>query len=56
MKKTKYYVTGDEWALILHALTDFRNRRIAEGKCIDTVNDTMLAVVGAKSKRIKVAG
>ena len=55
MKKTKYYVTEDEWTLILHALTDFRNRRIAEGKCIDTVNDTILAVVSAKTKRIKVA-
>ena len=56
MKKTKYYVTKNEWTLLLHALTDFRNRRIAERKCIDTVNDTILAVVSAKTKRIKVAG
>ena len=56
MKKVKYYVTEDEWTIIVHALTDFRNRRIAEGKCIDTVNDTILAVMGAKTKRIKAAG
>ena len=49
MKKKKYYVTEDEWTLILHALNDFRNRRIAEGKCIDMVNDTMLAVINAKT-------
>ena len=34
MKKTKYYVTKAKWTLVLHALTDFRNSRIAEGKCI----------------------
>ena len=56
MNKVKYYVTEAEWTLLLHALTGFRNRRIAEGKCIDTVNDTILAVMNAKTKRIKVVG
>ena len=55
MKKIKYYVTEDEWTIILYALTDLRNKRIAEGRCIDTVNDTILAIVDAKTKRMKVA-
>jgi hypothetical protein len=56
MKKKKYLLTHDDWRILIHALSDLRNRRIAEGKCIDTVNDTMLAVMNAKTKRIKVAG
>jgi len=55
MKKVKYCVTENQWTIIVHALTELRNRRIAEGKCIDTVNDTILAVVNAKTKRIKAA-
>jgi hypothetical protein len=56
MKKQKYYLTEAQWLLAVHALTDFRNKRIAEGKCIDTVNDTLLAVMNAKTKRVKIAG
>ena len=56
MKKQKFRFTVDEWSLIIFALNDLRNRRIAEGKCIDTVNDTILAFVNAKTKQIKVAG
>ena len=55
MKKKKYYVTEEEWMLILHVLQDLRNSRIAEGKCIDTVNDTFLAVMNAKTKQVKIA-
>jgi hypothetical protein len=56
MKKQKYNFTAAEWSLTLHALNELRNKRIAEGKCIDTVNDTILAFVNAKTKRIKAAG
>jgi hypothetical protein len=56
MKKQKYYLTENEWRIILLALNDLRNRRIAEGKCIDTVNDTIIAFVNAKTKRVKAAG
>jgi hypothetical protein len=54
MKKQKYYVTTDEWKIILLALNDLRSRRLAEGKCIDTVNDTILAVANAKTKHVKI--
>jgi hypothetical protein len=56
MKKKKFRLTPDEWTLIIHALNDLRNRRLAEGKCIDTVNDTILAFANAKTKRVKIAG
>jgi hypothetical protein len=54
--KKKYYLTPDEWRLLIRALNDLRNRRISEGRCIDTVNDTLFTVMNAKTKRIKVAG
>jgi hypothetical protein len=56
MKKRKFYVSEDEWTIMLHALNDLRNKRIAEGKTIYTVNDTILAVMNAKTKRIRIAG
>jgi hypothetical protein len=56
MKKQRFFVSEDNWTLIIHALNDLRNKRLAEGKCIDTVNDTILAVVNAKTKRIRIAG
>jgi hypothetical protein len=56
MKKRKLILTNDEWHLAIEALNDLRNRRLAEGKCIDTVNDTLLLVLNAKTKRIRIAG
>jgi hypothetical protein len=56
MKKQKFYVAEDKWTIIIHARGTLRNKRLAEGKCIDTVNDTIIAVVNAKTKRIRIAG
>jgi hypothetical protein len=56
MKKTKFHCSPDSWLILIYALNDLRNRRIAEGKCVDTVNDTLLAVMNAKTKRIRIAG
>jgi uncharacterized protein YoaH (UPF0181 family) len=56
MKKIKLYLTHEEWRVAIEALNDLRNKRIREGKCIDTVNDTLLIVMNAKTKRMKVAG
>ncbi|MGL4667602.1 MAG: hypothetical protein ACRCWR_06700 [Saezia sp.] len=56
MKKQKYILTHDEWTLLIHALNDLRNKRLAEGRCIDTVNDALFAVMSAKTKRMKMAG
>ncbi len=56
MKKTKYHLTHEQWQLAIHALNELRNKRLAAGQCIDTVNDALLAVMNAKTKRIRVAG
>lgn len=56
MKKKKYLVTYEEWRLIIHALNGLRNSLIAKGKYTDTVDDALLAVMNAKTKRIRIAG
>ena len=56
MKKKKYLVTYEEWRLIIYALNRLRNDLLAKGKYTDTVDDALLAVVKAKTKRVKVAG
>ena len=56
MKKKKFYFTCAEWQLIIHALNSLRNKLIAEGRYTDTVDDALLAVMNAKTKRVKVAG
>lgn len=56
MKKNKLTVTIAEWRLIIHALNTLRNSLIAEGRYTDTVDDALVAVLNAKTKRVKVAG
>ncbi len=56
MKKTKYHLTNEQHSLLLHALNELRNKRLAAGQNITTVNDTLLAVMNAKTKRVRVAG
>ena len=55
MKKKKYSFTYDEWRFIIHALNGLRSSLIAKRKYTDTVDDALLAVLNAKTKRIKVA-
>lgn len=56
MKKKKYMVTYDEWRLIIHALNGLRNSLIVKGQYTDTVDDALLAVMNAKTRRVKIAG
>ena len=56
MKKKRYTFTYDEWRLIIYALNNLRNSLIEEGKFTDTVDDALIAVTNAKTKRVKVAG
>jgi len=55
MKKTRYYLSEDEWRVIIHALNDMRNGLIAEGRYTDAVDDTLLAIMSVKTKRVKAA-
>jgi hypothetical protein len=46
MKKVKIRVTEEEKRCIIIALTEYRNRLIAEGKYTDVVDETLLDVIG----------
>lgn len=55
-KKTKIYLSNDEWALLIQCLSDFRNKLIREkGYCPDVVNEVLAKAMNARTKRIKVA-
>ena len=55
MKKTKYILSVKEWRLVIYALNKLRNSLIDEGRYTDTVDDALIAVMKAKTKRVKVA-
>lgn len=54
MKKIKHLVTYEEWRMIIYALNNLRSSLIAEGKYTDTVDDALLAVMNAKTKKVKI--
>ena len=56
MKKTKIYLTEVEWRFVIHSLNALKTKLHSEGQYTDTVDDALLAVMNAKTKRIKVAG
>jgi len=56
MKKTKIYLTEVEWRFVIHSLIALKTKLHGEGQYTDTVDDALLAVMNAKTKRIKVAG
>jgi len=55
MKKSRFYLSDEEWRVIIYALNDMRSSLIAEGRYTDAVDDTLLTVMGAKTKRLRVA-
>ena len=55
MKKTKFYLTADEWRYILHSLNAFKTKLHGEGQYTDTVDDALFAVMRGKVKKVKIA-
>lgn len=55
--KTKYYLalTTEEWRLMIECLNKFRNRLISEGRYTDAVDEVLIKVANAKTKRFKIA-
>lgn len=52
----KWICLGEaEWMLILHALNKLRNSLIADGRYTDVVDETILKIMRAPIKRVKVA-
>ena len=54
--KQKYYLAlnAQEHRLMIESLNKLRNKRIADGKYTDAVNEDMLKIIGAKQKKFIV--
>ncbi|MBR6658156.1 MAG: hypothetical protein IKL18_08320 [Oscillospiraceae bacterium] len=51
MKKYRLTLTYDEWRTVINALNDLRSSLIREGRYTDPVDDVMIKVINAKTKR-----
>ena len=54
--RTKYhlYLNYEERRLLINSLNDLRNRLIAEGRYTDLIDEVLIKVANAKTKKIKV--
>lgn len=54
--RQKYYLalTTEEWRLIIESLNNLRNRLISEGKYTDAVDEVLIKVTNAKTKKFKI--
>ena len=55
--KQKYNLalTTEEWRLMIEVLNKLRNRLISEGKYTDAVDEVLIKVANAKTKKFKIA-
>ncbi len=51
MKKYRLTLTYDEWRTVINALNDLRSSLIWEGRYTDSVDDVMIKIINAKTKR-----
>lgn len=54
--KQEYYLalTAEEWRLMIESLNNLRNRLISEGRYTDAVNEVLIKVTNAKTKKFKM--
>lgn len=54
--RQKYYLalTTEEWRLMIEALNNLRNRLILENRYTDAVDEVLIKVENAKTKRFKI--
>ena len=54
--KQKYYLalTTEEWRLMIEILNNLRNRLISEGRYTDAVDEGLIKVANAKTKKFKI--
>ena len=55
MKKKKIILSEAEWRCILYALNELRNALISEGRYTDIVDETILKIVKAPVRKMKIA-
>ena len=55
--KQKYYLalTTVEWRLMVETLNNLRNRLILENRYTDAVDEVLIKVANAKTKKFKIA-
>lgn len=55
--KQKYYLalTAEEWRRMIESLNNLRDRLISEGKYTDAVDEVLIKVANAKTKKFKIA-
>ncbi len=56
MRKRKYYIAldGYERGVIVNALNEMRNSLLKQGRYTDAVDDVLLKIIDAKTKKFKV--
>lgn len=54
--KQRYYLalTTEEWRLMIESLNNLRNRFISESKYTDAVDEVLIKVANAKTKKFKI--
>ena len=54
--KQKYYLalTTEEWRLMIECLNNLRNRLISAGRYTDAVDEVLVKVANAKTKKSKI--
>lgn len=54
--KQRYYLAliTEEWRLMIEPLNNLRNRFISEGKYTDAVDEVLIKVANAKTKKFKI--
>ena len=55
MKKTKFYFTELEWRCLVHSLNALKTKLHSEGQYTDIVDETLLKVMTAPIKKVKIA-
>jgi hypothetical protein len=53
MKKTKLYLSDFEWRVVINSLNQLRTKLINEGSYTDTVDDLLLKIIRAPTKKVK---
>jgi len=55
MKKIKLHLTLDEWNTLKHSVNDLKTIMTEKGFFTNEVDDLLLKIMTAKTKRIKIA-
>ena len=55
--KQKYYLAlpAEEWRLMIESLNNLLNRLVSEGRYTDAVDEVLIKVANAKTRKFKIA-